>query len=118
MPVSASGAAIRRWIRKAYDLAWCVEVDSVPAGFAGIYGLRPGRSAEASLVLFDRTLRRRGYGRRVLRMVSGTLAARAGVRKLSVSVRKDNQSAVLFWSKIGFRSTGCEEDICSMELDL
>lgn len=117
-PVSASGAGIRRWVRKAYDLAWCIEIGSVPAGFAGVYCLRLGESAEASLVVFDGNLRRRGYGRRVLRMISEMLILRAGIKKLTVRVRKRNQPALSFWRKMGFDSAGCEDDVCSMELDL
>jgi GNAT superfamily N-acetyltransferase len=117
-PLSASGTAIRRWVKKTYDLAWCVEIDSRPAGFAGIYRLRPRESAEASLVVFDKTLRRRGYGRRVFRMVAETLAVRTGLEQLTVRVRRDNRAALSFWKGIGFEDAGGEDCICSLELDL
>jgi RimJ/RimL family protein N-acetyltransferase len=117
-PVSASGTAIRRWLKKTYDLAWCIEIESRPAGFAGIYRLRPGESAEASLMVFDKTLRNRGYGRRVFRMVAETLAVRTGLKQLTVRVRKDNRAALSFWKGIGFEDAGCQDGICSMEIDL
>jgi ribosomal protein S18 acetylase RimI-like enzyme len=117
-PVSASATAIRRWVKKTYDLAWCIEIDSRPAGFAGIYRLRPGESAEASLVVFDKALRRLGYGRRVFRMVAETLAVGAGLKQLTVRIRKDNRAALSFWKGMGFEDAGCEDGICSMEIDL
>ncbi|MEJ2683535.1 MAG: GNAT family N-acetyltransferase [Candidatus Sulfobium sp.] len=117
-PVSSSGAAIRRWIKGTYDVAWCIEIDSRPAGFAGIYRLRPGESAEASLMVFDGKLRRRGYGSRVFRMVSEMLVMRTGVKKLTVSVLKENQAALSFWGKMGFEGASCNDGVCSMELDL
>jgi RimJ/RimL family protein N-acetyltransferase len=116
--VSASGAAILRWIKKTYDLFWCIEIDLVPAGFAAVRRLRPGISAEAGLIVFDSALRRRGYGGRAFRLISNTLAVRVGVKKLNVRVLKDNQPALLFWKKMGFKSVCCEEGVCSMELDL
>jgi RimJ/RimL family protein N-acetyltransferase len=117
-PVSASGTAIRRWIKKTYDLAWCIEVDSRPAGFAGVYRLRPGKSAETSLIVFDRALWCRGYGGRAFRLVAGTLSVRAGVKELAVSVLKDNLAALSFWKKMGFGYSGCKDGICRMKLDL
>jgi RimJ/RimL family protein N-acetyltransferase len=117
-PVSASGAAIRRWIKKTYDLAWCIEIDSLPAGFAGICRLRPGKSAEAGLMLFDKALRRRGYGRRVFVMISEALAMSAGIKKLAVRVLKNNLAALSFWKGIGFEDAGCEDGICRMEIYL
>jgi RimJ/RimL family protein N-acetyltransferase len=117
-PVSASGAAIRRWIKKTYDLAWCIEIDSLPAGFAGVCRLRPGESAEAGLMLFDKALRRRGYGRSVFVMISEALTVSAGIKKLAVRVLKNNLAALSFWKGIGFADAGCEDGICRMEIEL
>ncbi len=117
-PVSASGTAIRRWIKNTYDLAWCIEIDSLPAGFAGVRRLRPGESAEAGLMLFDKALRRRGYGRIVFLMVSETLAVSAGVKKLAVRVLENNLAALSFWRGLGFEDAGCEDGVCSMEIEL
>lgn len=117
-PVSAPAGTVRRWINRTYDLAWCIEIDSRPAGFAGIFRLRPAGSAEASLVIFDVTLRGRGYGRRAFSMIAGTLARHAGVRRLAVNVLEENRGALLFWEKMGFRRVSGGDGICGMELCL
>lgn len=117
-PVFSSGFAVRRWIKRTYDAAWCVEIDSQPAGFAGVYRLNPGESAEVSLMVFDGKLRRCGYGSMVFRMISEMLVMRTGVEKLTVSVLDENRAALSFWSKVGFRAAGCNEGVRRMELDL
>jgi ribosomal protein S18 acetylase RimI-like enzyme len=69
-------------------------------------------------VVFDKALRRLGYGRRVFRMVAETLAVGAGLKQLTVRIRKDNRAALSFWKGMGFEDAGCEDGICSMEIDL
>lgn len=117
-PLSLSGGGIRRWIGKTYDLAWCIEIDLQPAGFAGVFNLRPGESAEASLIIFRRELRRLGYGGRVFRMIARTLARKTGVRRFVVRVRADNRAALSFWRKTGFQYAGCDGGTSTMEFDL
>lgn len=117
-PLSLSGNAVRRWIKRTYDLAWCIEIDLQPAGFAGVLNLRPGESAEASLIVFRRELRRRGHGGRVFRMIAETLARKTGVKRFVVRVRADNRAALSFWRKTGFEYTGCDNGTSTMAFDL
>lgn len=117
-PVTTSGSSLIRWVKRTYDLAWCIEIDSIPAGFAGISRLMPGDSAEAGIMLFDGTFRHRGYGRVVFHMVAETLALRAGLRNLSIRVSEHNGTALSFWQKMGFHIVSREGGICSMGIDL
>ena len=116
-PLSLSGEAIRLWIRNTYDLAWCIEIDSQPTGFAGVFHLRPGESAEVSLMVFKPELRGRGYGGTVFRMIAEMLALKTGIKLFIVRVRNDNVAALSFWLKMGFEYAGREDGIKVMALD-
>jgi RimJ/RimL family protein N-acetyltransferase len=106
------------WITKTYRYSFCIELDSRPIGFIGLYNLALGESADISLVIFEETFRRRGYGTRSFKLFAQSLRRHSIMKKIFIAVKTDNQRALSFWKKLGFSETSMVNDIINMSLDL
>jgi RimJ/RimL family protein N-acetyltransferase len=104
------------WLRKTFFVAYCIERKAHTIGFIGLSNLVPGESAEISLVLFDPVSRRKGYGTRAFTLLSQHPFTTAFANTFIVRVRKDNESARSFWTKLGFETVGGDGDTIMMEL--
>ncbi|KPK02176.1 MAG: hypothetical protein AMK71_03215 [Nitrospira bacterium SG8_35_4] len=102
-PVSGSWFHVWLKMKKIFNFAYIMVVDSKPVGFAGLYNLIPGQSAEMSLVIFDRGNRRRGYGSRAFDLVVNNLQTHSIVKNIFVEYKSNNMGAQSFWSKCGFQ---------------
>jgi hypothetical protein len=115
-PVLKSRLSAWWWLKKTYVLLYCIEVDSSCIGFVGLYNLKPDRSAEMTLVIFDSKNRRTGYGTKVFNLF--TQVIKKYFLKIIVRVRTDNYASIAFWSKLGFKETGDPDGIKVMSMDL
>lgn len=106
------------WIKRTYSYSFCIELDSKPIGFIGLYNLALGKSADISLSIFDETLRRRGYGTRSFKLFAQSLRRHSVVKNIFVRVKTDNHKALSFWSKLDFSGTSMLNDIINMSMDL
>jgi RimJ/RimL family protein N-acetyltransferase len=106
------------WIKKTYSYAFCIELDSRPIGFIGLYNLALGKSADISLLIFDETLRRRGYGTRSFKLFAQSLRRHFVVEKTFITVKADNLKALSFWKKLGFSEISMSNDRINMSMDL
>ncbi|MCL4475446.1 MAG: hypothetical protein M1508_04360 [Nitrospirae bacterium] len=57
-PLSGECLSVWWWLKKTYTILLCIEVESTCVGFIGLYNLKPGESAEITLAIFDRGMRR------------------------------------------------------------
>ncbi len=120
-PVSPSWFFIWWWFRKTYICPFCIELNSMPIGFIGLYNVRLGKSAEISLVIFDKTLRRQGYGTRAFKLFAKSLQRHSVVEKILIKIKADNHIALSFWRKLGFVEASISNGIngiISMSMDL
>jgi RimJ/RimL family protein N-acetyltransferase len=117
-PTDSSWFSVWWWIKKTYSYAFCIELDSRPIGFIGLYNLIFGNSADISLVIFDETLRRQGYGTRSFKLFARSLRRHSVVENIFVTVKTDNHRALSFWKKLGFSETSMSNDIINMSMDL
>jgi RimJ/RimL family protein N-acetyltransferase len=106
------------WIKKTYNYSFCIELDSRTIGFIGLYNLALGKSADISLVIFDETFRRQGYGTRSLKLFAQSLRRHSVMKKIFITVRTDNHRALSFWKKLGFSETSVLNDRINMSMDL
>ena len=106
------------WIKKTYSYSFCIEMDSRPIGFIGLYNLVLGKSADISLLIFDETLRWQGYGTRSFKLFARSLRRHSVVENIFVTVKTDNHKALSFWKKLGFSETSMVNDIINMSMDL
>ena len=115
-----SGSWFRVWLRMKtiFNLAFMIDVDGKPVGFAGLYNLIPGQSAEMSLVIFDREKRRRGYGSRAVDLLVNNLQTHSIVKSIFVEYKSNNIGAQSFWSKCGFVEKCRQENLITMVRDL
>jgi len=115
-----SCSAFRCWwrLRSVFAFLYIVEISGRPAGIFGISRFEPGISAEVSLALFDKTLRRLGYGREIISLASEMLLSRARVRQLLVTVEPENHAALSFWQGLGFQQAGTRGGNAVLSLDL
>ncbi len=106
------------WIKRRFDCSFCIEIESVPVGFIALYNMRLGRSAEITLMIFEDTLKRHGYGTRAFKLLAQNLQRHAVVEKVFARVEADNHVALSFWRSLGFMEVSSLEGITSMSLDL
>ena len=116
-PMNLSRFSMWWWIRKTFVLAYCIELASEPIGFIGLYNLKPGESAEISLVIFDKTFRRHGYGARAFNLIAQSMHRHSVIEKIFIKVKTDNHDALLFWRKLGFLKINTVDDIINISVD-
>jgi RimJ/RimL family protein N-acetyltransferase len=110
-----TGSWIYLWwcLRKTLVFRYAIESDSRLIGFMGLYYLSPGRSIELTLAIPDEKSRRLGYGTRTFTLISQALERYSSVETLIVKVKPDNETALSFWSKLGFKK---QDDQSSMQI--
>jgi RimJ/RimL family protein N-acetyltransferase len=106
------------WIKKTYSYSFCIELDSRPIGFIGLYNLILGKSANISLVIFDETFRRQGYGTRSFKLFAQSMRRHFVIKKIFITVKTDNDRALSFWKKLGFSETCMSNGIINMSMEL
>jgi ribosomal protein S18 acetylase RimI-like enzyme len=104
--------------KKAHTYSFCIELDSKPIGFTGLYDLTPGETTCISLVVFDWELRGKGYGTQVFKLLARNLQKYAVVKKIRAIVNTDNQPALSFWKKVGFTEIKKDNGIVHMSMNL
>ncbi|MGO9417207.1 MAG: GNAT family N-acetyltransferase [Syntrophobacteraceae bacterium] len=115
-PVDSSWFFVWWWFKKTFVPGYCIEYDSRAIGFIGLYNLLPAKSAEVSLVIFDRGSRRKGYGTRSFKILILNLQRFSLIREITARVMEDNQAAISFYAKLGFKersNTDCVKTMAS-----
>ena len=116
-PVSASWFHVWLKMKKIFNLAYIIVVDSQPVGFIGLYNIIPGQSAEMSLVLFDKEQRSRGYGSRAFHLLAFNLQKYSIVKGIFVDYKTDNADAQSFWNRCGFKEECRQDNLITMFRD-
>lgn len=118
-PINASWFSLWWWMKKTFMPAYCIECNSKPIGFIGLYDLTFDESTEISLTIFDKAFRRQGYGTRAFKLLAQYLRKHSVVREIHAKVMRDNYHALSFWKKVGFSRIDTMDDIIiSMSMDL
>lgn len=117
-PISSSWWAVWWWIKRTFVITYCIECDSRRIGFVGLYDLRLGELAEISIVIFDKNVRRVGYGSRAFTMLSQNLRKYSVVEKVVARVKTDNNISISFLQKLGFKEMNAADGITIMFIDL
>lgn len=102
------------WLIRTFFLAYLIEHEGEVIGFAGLFNLSPGGSAEIALVLFSPDFRRKGHGTKAVQMLFESPLLTSLINTLIAKVRKDNDTAQSFWTKLGFRTVRMEADVVIM----
>jgi len=108
--ISSSWLSVWWWIKKTFTLVYCIKCDSKRIGFIGLYKLKLGKSAEMTLVIFDKDMRRIGYGSRAFTIFTKYLKDHYIVKKMVVRIKTDNLISISFWKKLGFREISIKND--------
>jgi RimJ/RimL family protein N-acetyltransferase len=106
------------WIKKTFSIVYCIEFNSERIGFIGLYNLQPGESAEITLVIFDKSMRRKGYGSRAFNLFSQTINRKSLAEIIILKVKADNHISISFWESLGFKELSRKNDIKTMHIDL
>ena len=101
--ISLSWLSVWWWIKKTFTLIYCINCDSKRIGFIGLYNLKLGKSSEMTLVIFDKDMRRVGYGSKAFNIFAQNLKKHSIAEKIIVKVRIDNNISISFWQKLGFK---------------
>jgi RimJ/RimL family protein N-acetyltransferase len=116
--ISSSWLSVWWWIKKTFAIIYCIECDSKRIGFISLYDLRLDKSAEMTLVIFDKNIRRHGYGSRAFRIFTQNLKKKSIVERIMVRVKTDNSISASFWHKLGFKELHVTNGIKTMFIDL
>ena len=106
------------WIKKTFTLIYCIKCDSKRIGFIGLYNLKLGKSAEMTLVILDKNMRRLGYGSKAFNIFAQNLQRHSVIEKILIKVKTDNHSALSFWRKVGFLEINTFDGLTTMSMDL
>jgi ribosomal protein S18 acetylase RimI-like enzyme len=117
-PVNSSWFFVWWWFKNTFICSFCIELDSRPIGFIGLYNLIPGKSAEMTLVILDKNMRRLGYGSKAFNIFAQNLQRHSVVEKILIKVKTDNHSALSFWRKVGFLEINTFDGLINMSMDL
>ncbi len=117
-PMFLSWLSVWWWAKKTFKIIYCIECDSKRIGFIGLYDLRLGKSAEMTLVIFDKNIRRHGYGSRAFRIFTQNLKKNSIIERIMIRVKTDNSISASFWQKLGFRELLAANGIKTMFIDL
>jgi len=115
-PLSRSWFPFWWWMKRTYASLHCMEVNSKCIGFIGLYNLKPDRSAEMTLIIFDARHRHLSYGSRAFNIFTRFL--KRYFSKIIVRVRTGNHASIAFWTKLGFRELYTLKGIKVMSLHL
>jgi RimJ/RimL family protein N-acetyltransferase len=110
-PITSSRFLIWWWIKKTFVFSYCILINGKRSGFIGLHNLQPCAAAEISLALFERDLRRKGYGSRAFHLFVHDLEKHQFVKKISVRVSQDNFISLSFCKKLGFEEIHGEDRV-------
>jgi len=114
IPIALSWLSMWWQMKKTFCPAYCIEHDSKQIGFIGLYNLISGQSAEVSLIIFDISNRRRGYGTMAFRLLTQALMRACLIKNLSVTVKEDNHASTSLWKKLGFKTMRSHNGLTEM----
>lgn len=117
IPEGFSGISLWWWIRRRFDMAYCILADGKPRGIAGIYDAKPDMTAWVGLAIFDSTGRGLGAGSSALRLLAG-ITRNSGVQRLFAGVEAGNEAGLGFWIKNGFSVSAREKTKTILSADL
>jgi len=101
-PITSSWFLMWWWIKKRFAFSYCILVNGRRAGFIGLHNMRLCANAEMSLALFEKDMRRKGYGSRAFHLFMHGLDKHPLAEKIFVRVEQDNFISLAFWKKLGF----------------
>lgn len=105
-------------IKKTFTVVYCIECDSKPIGLIGLYNLELGKSAELTLLIFEKNFRRLGYGTTVFTIFAKYLKGHSIAENIIVRIKTSNIVSISFWKKLGFKEISRKNDIQIMYMDL
>ncbi len=117
-PIVSSWFFVWWWMKKTFTPAYLIECDLKQVGFIGLYNLIIGKSAEMSLIIFDKNNRQIGYGTRAFNIYAQSMKRHSVVKEIFVNVKADNHNALSFWRKLGFVEVGIINGLITMSMGL
>ncbi len=116
-PPTQSTLLLWWWLQKKYESLYCIEAAGTRIGFIGLYNLSRN-SGEITLVIFGKEHRRLGYGTKTFSLFIQDLPAYYP-KRIVVRINGDNDIAMSFWTKLGFRELDVRHDgVRTMYTDL
>jgi RimJ/RimL family protein N-acetyltransferase len=117
-PISSSWLFVWWWIKRTFLITYCIECNSRRIGFVGLHCLKLGEVVEASMMLFDKDVRRIGYGRRVAALLAENLKKHCIAERVIARVKRENCVSLSFVRKLGFVEEGISDNIVTLSLHL
>jgi RimJ/RimL family protein N-acetyltransferase len=102
----SSLASFWTWIHTTFQVFYIIEVEEpitrTIIGFLGIYNMQLGKELWVSLVLFNATDRRQGYGSRALELFLSSLQRDQIIKRVCGEVLPSNTGSLRLLKKLGF----------------
>jgi ribosomal protein S18 acetylase RimI-like enzyme len=99
-----------KWLLLTFQVIYLIEAEKTVLGFAGLYNMKPGKSLNLSIILFNPDNRSRGYGTDVLGLLLPYLQKKGLVEEVVAEVTSANTLSLSFFEKAGFEITEHKDD--------
>jgi L-amino acid N-acyltransferase YncA len=118
-PITSSQFLTWSHIKKRFVFSYCILANGRRVGFIGLHSFRPCATAEVSLAIFEKDMRRRGYGSRAFQLFLLDLQKHQSVKRVVARVSYSNSISLSFWKKLGFEEINSQDGvrtlICSVK---
>lgn len=112
MPVSID--IQKKWMDNMIDTSgfstskrYMIDVDNVPVGLVGLYCINwIHRVSEIGIYIGDLNYRKKGIAFEAVKLLMKYAKEYINLRKIKLYVVSDNQNAIVFWKKVGFKVCG------------
>jgi GNAT superfamily N-acetyltransferase len=99
-----------KWLLLTFQVIYLIEMGEKALGFVGLYKMKPGKSLNLSIALFDPDDWGKGYGTDALGLLLPYLQKKGLAEEVVAEVESTNTPSLSFFAKAGFEIIGHKDD--------
>jgi L-amino acid N-acyltransferase YncA len=99
-----------KWLLLTFQVIYLIEREKTVTGFVGLYNVKPGKSLNLSIALFDPGDQGKGYGTHALGLLLPYLQKKSLAEEVIAEVESTNARSLSFFAKAGFEIIEHKDD--------
>jgi RimJ/RimL family protein N-acetyltransferase len=99
-----------KWLLLTFQVIYLIEMEKKLLGFIGLYNMKPGKSLNLSIAVFDPDDRGKGYGTDALGLLLPYLQKKGLAEEVVAEVASANMRPLSFLAKAGFEIIGHKDE--------
>jgi hypothetical protein len=99
-----------KWLLLTFQVIYLIEIEKTVLGFVGLYNMKPGKSLNLSIALFDPDDWGKRYGTDALGLLLPYLQKKGLAEEVVAEVESTNTPSLSFFAKAGFEIIGHKDD--------